>query len=176
MQLARFTEFGIKSCSGGFSSLECVVVCGEGEVGPVMQAELWPFSSIIFTCAPSTLKFRVFCNTSERLHWAMCHWKKKITRFQKSGHPPLPHSNPRDAEFVFCYSVHGDLRAHKGIPPIKVGWQPLSRRKWWRRLMLTTFTLTNQRGTSRWVDARGTGQGFPVLALSAKPCLRLAGP
>ena len=59
MKLARFTEFGIISCSGGFSSLECVVVCGEGEVDPVMQAELWPFTSIIFTCTPSMSKFSV---------------------------------------------------------------------------------------------------------------------
>lgn len=32
MKLARFTKLGIKSCPGGFRSLECVVGVCEGEV------------------------------------------------------------------------------------------------------------------------------------------------
>lgn len=52
MKLARFTEFGIKSCSGGLSSLECVVVCGEGEVDAVTQAALWPLAASFSLVCP----------------------------------------------------------------------------------------------------------------------------
>lgn len=80
--------------------------------------------------------------------------------------PPFKPQGCRICILLFCARLSQSSRGTVfwNIPPtIKIGWQPLSQRKWWRRLMLTMFTLTNPRGTSWWVDTRGTGQGFPIL-------------
>lgn len=75
-----------------FSSLECVVVCGEGG-GSVMQTELWPFSSIISLCTLN-VKIQSVLQHKWKIAPSYVSLKKKSLDFRKVATLHYPIQTP----------------------------------------------------------------------------------